>query len=82
MYRDDEGSLKIGHKALGDHYCYSEGKPHILFCENETNTQRLYNYAKEGTAKDASTTFSFRATPMQSTKVTRARRLPSFIILR
>jgi hypothetical protein len=52
MYRDDEGSLKIGHNVLGDHYCYSEGKPHILFCENETNTQRLYNYPKEGTAKD------------------------------
>ena len=52
MYRDDDGSIKIGHKTLGDHYLFSEGKTEILFCENETNSQRLYNYPKEGTAKD------------------------------
>ncbi len=52
MYRDDDGCLKIGHKVLGDHYCFTEGKPEVLFCENETNTQRLYNFSKEGTSKD------------------------------
>jgi hypothetical protein len=52
MYRDDEGCVKIGHRLLGDHYLFSEGKLPVLFCENETNTQRLYNFSKEGTFKD------------------------------
>jgi hypothetical protein len=52
MYRDDDGCLKVGHNLLGDHYLFSEDKPEILFCENETNTQRLYNSPREGTAKD------------------------------
>jgi len=52
MYRDDDGSLKINHKILGDHYLFSEAANEILFCENETNSKRLYNFSKEGTSKD------------------------------
>jgi hypothetical protein len=52
MYRDDEGCIKINHPILGAYYCHLDGKADILFCENETNTQRLYNQPKEGTAKD------------------------------
>jgi hypothetical protein len=52
MYRDDEGCIKLGHHALGAYYCFVDGKAEILFCENETNTQRLYNQPKQGTAKD------------------------------
>jgi hypothetical protein len=52
MYRDDDGCIKITHRDLGSYYLFAEGKPEVLFCENETNTNRLYNYAKEGTFKD------------------------------
>jgi hypothetical protein len=52
MYRDDDGVVKITHRKIGDHYLFAEGKPELLFCENETNTSRLYNYPLPGTFKD------------------------------
>ena len=52
LYLDDTGILKINHKALGDYYLYYEGEGKPLFCENETNTGRLYNYHQSGTFKD------------------------------
>lgn len=52
MYRDDEHAIRINHRDLGQYYCFVDGKCDILFCENETNTQRLYHFSKEGTAKD------------------------------
>jgi hypothetical protein len=52
MYRDDDGVIKITHQQLGSHYLFAEGKCDALFCENETNTQRLYNHPSSGTFKD------------------------------
>ena len=39
-----EGAIHIGCKELGPTFLYYDGKPEILFCENETNAQRLFNY--------------------------------------
>ncbi len=52
MYRDDEGCIKITHRDLGSYYFTADGKPTALFCENETNTRRLYNFPNTGTCKD------------------------------
>ena len=52
MYRDDDGVIKISHRDLGSYYLFGEGKPRALFCENETNSGRLYNFPLEGTFKD------------------------------
>ncbi len=38
----DNSFLQIDHKELGNYYLYFEGKPEMLFCENETNISRLY----------------------------------------
>jgi hypothetical protein len=52
MFLDDDGNIKIKHRDLGDFHLTADGKPEALFCENETNTQRLYNFFHEGTSKD------------------------------
>lgn len=52
MFRDSKGAIKMDHRELGNYYLYGEGDPEILFCENETNTMRLYGQAKAGTFKD------------------------------
>ena len=52
IYRDTDGAMKICHKDLGNYYLFYEGKAEPLFCENETNTQRLYDFFKAGTFKD------------------------------
>ncbi|HET9487148.1 MAG TPA: glucosidase [Chryseosolibacter sp.] len=52
MFRDGKGVIKVDDERLGDYYLYSEGDPDTLFCENETNTGRLYSHPREGTFKD------------------------------
>ncbi|MFZ6012654.1 MAG: glucosidase, partial [Bacteroidota bacterium] len=52
MYLDDDGIIKVTHKKLGNYYLFAEGRPEALFCENDTNTIRLYNFHKDGTFKD------------------------------
>jgi len=37
--------LGIFHKDLGQLWLKAEGQADLLFCDNETNTKRLYNYA-------------------------------------
>ena len=49
---DEKNVLKIDHRDLGQFNLYAEGKPALLFCENETNTVRLFNYESSGTFKD------------------------------
>ncbi|MBC7424378.1 MAG: glucosidase, partial [Ferruginibacter sp.] len=50
----DKNTLLLQTKHLGDYYCYADGDASFLFCENETNNQRLYNtanahsYVKDG----------------------------------
>ena len=52
MYLDDEGCIKINHRDIGTYYLMNDGECSALFCENETNTQRLYNSPTAGTSKD------------------------------
>lgn len=52
MYLDDEHVIRVNHPSLGGLYLFADGKHEVLFCENETNTQRLYNFYKPGTFKD------------------------------
>lgn len=48
------GNIDAYHKALGQYYLQGEGLPETIFCNNETNTVRLYgaqaniNYYKDG----------------------------------
>ena len=52
MFRDDKGLIKLDHQRLGEYYIYADADPDLLFCENETNTARLYGQAGTGTFKD------------------------------
>lgn len=52
MYRDDEGCIEMNHRDLGCYYLVGDDKPPSLFCENETNSLKLYNFPREGSSKD------------------------------
>ncbi|MEO7991790.1 MAG: glucosidase [Chryseolinea sp.] len=52
LYLDEDYVIRISHAVLGDRYLFFDDKPETLFCENETNTNRLYSLSKEGTFKD------------------------------
>jgi hypothetical protein len=52
MYLDDKGCIKINHRDIGSYYLMYEGECAALFCENETNSLRLYNSPTVGTSKD------------------------------
>ena len=39
------GGISIRHQELADLKLYCEGAPELLFCDNETNTQRLFDAA-------------------------------------
>jgi len=41
---DSHGVIEVYHKDLGQFWLNGEGSPELLFCDNETNTRRLYNY--------------------------------------
>jgi hypothetical protein len=50
----NRGDVAVKHVALGSYSFYAEGKPEVLFCDNETNARRLYGqkdspgYFKDG----------------------------------
>ncbi|HFA50683.1 MAG TPA: glucosidase [Bacteroidetes bacterium] len=44
---DEYGCAEILHEKTGNYYFYFEKPDKILFAENETNTQRLYDYPNE-----------------------------------
>jgi len=46
------GGVEINQADLGKFWLLCEGDPKILFCENETNTKRLYNVDGQGYFKD------------------------------
>ena len=52
LYLDEVGVIRVTHKELGGRYLFFDGRPEVLFCENETNTNRLYNSPQDGTFKD------------------------------
>src|SRR6187402_1122000 len=52
LYLDEDHVICVKNSVLGNRYLFFDGKPNVLFCENETNTNRLYNVPKDGTFKD------------------------------
>jgi hypothetical protein len=38
------GAVKAMHAELGEYHLYCEGKPNLLFTENETNTKRVFGH--------------------------------------
>ncbi len=45
--------IEFQHAHLGKYYCHCDASPTLLFCDNETNTQRLYGTQTPGYFKDA-----------------------------
>ena len=45
-------SLAIEHATLGKMNLHYQGSPQLLFCENDSNVNRLYGLAREGYFKD------------------------------
>ncbi|HMC12217.1 MAG TPA: glucosidase, partial [Pirellulaceae bacterium] len=49
-----DNSVRSQHERLGDYRLYCDGVPELLFCENATNTRRLYGASStKGPFKDA-----------------------------
>jgi hypothetical protein len=42
LFSNEKGTIVIEHKSLGELKLYCDKDPDLLFCENETNRQRLY----------------------------------------
>ncbi|QKG55806.1 glucosidase [Hymenobacter sp. BRD128] len=38
-----DGTVQLSHRELNSLTCYADGAPEWLFCDNNTNTQRLFN---------------------------------------
>jgi hypothetical protein len=43
LRKSAKGTIQLSHVELGDRVLYCEGEPELLFTENESNTQRLWN---------------------------------------
>jgi hypothetical protein len=41
--KDDENRVKFSHHLLGDYFIYFDDPEEVVFCDNETNRQRLYH---------------------------------------
>ncbi|MBT1701845.1 MGH1-like glycoside hydrolase domain-containing protein [Chryseosolibacter indicus] len=52
IFKDEAGVISAHHPDLDTYYLYYEDNIALLFCENETNTERLYGYQSNGTYKD------------------------------
>lgn len=50
---DERNCVVIEHQKLGKYYCYFEGNPDLLFCDNDTNVARIYGLPVSGYSKDA-----------------------------
>jgi hypothetical protein len=46
-------NVSVRHHELGDYHWYAEGDPEFVFCDNDTNTRRLYGQDQSGYFKDA-----------------------------
>lgn len=46
-------AIVINHKTLGEYHCYFDGAPALLFCDNDTNSKKLYGSEAKGHFKDA-----------------------------
>jgi hypothetical protein len=52
LYRDEDNVMAIVHQRLGHYYLAAENNPELLFCDNETNMGKLYNFPTSGYFKD------------------------------
>jgi hypothetical protein len=50
--RKDLSEVSVWHQRYSQRYLYFYDSPEVLFCENETNTQRLWGYAGPKYPKD------------------------------
>ncbi len=50
---DNENAVVARHEDLPEYHLYADEDPAFLFCDNETNTPRLYSAAASGHFKDA-----------------------------
>jgi hypothetical protein len=50
---DEADCIVIEHPTLGSYHCHFDGDPDLLFCDNDTNTARLYGRPASGYNKDA-----------------------------
>lgn len=48
MQRADDNGIELNHPDLGKLYFYADAKPQYLFCDNDTNVERLYGQPQEG----------------------------------
>jgi len=54
MHRSDGSGIEINHPDMDTRYYYADGEPEYLFCDNDTNVNRLHeqqpngNYFKDG----------------------------------
>jgi hypothetical protein len=54
MHAVEANQIEISHQALGMRFVTLHGKPQLLFTDNESNTERLWNYrSNDGFYKDA-----------------------------
>jgi len=44
LRKTNDGVVELDHTALGKRWLYCDGGPELLFTENDTNTQRLFNF--------------------------------------
>lgn len=44
LMADSHGVIEIFHRDLGQYWLNAEGEPELLFCDNETNSKRLYDF--------------------------------------
>ena len=50
---DETDCIIVEHPTLGRYHCHFDGDPDLLFCDNDTNTARLYGLPASGHNKDA-----------------------------
>ena len=72
----DAGGVRASHPELGDWLLSCEDSAELLFCENETNNERLFGTPERGrrTSRTGSTTTSWMARLMPSIRRARAPR--------
>jgi hypothetical protein len=44
LHKTGEGVVELNHTEVGKRWFYCDASPELLFTENDTNTQRLFNY--------------------------------------
>ncbi len=47
LFSDSKNVVEIFHEKLGQYYLLSEGNHDVFFCDNETNSQKLYGHDDE-----------------------------------